>query len=716
VPAVASVASSIPTVAGISADVSAVAAIDDAVSIAAANVDDINNFADVYQGGKAADPTVRNDGSALQPGDLYFNTTMGRMRIYVFGVWDDAVSNAGSAVVESFSGTGSQTAFTLATDPLDKTNTQVFIAGVYQQKSEYSVLGTTLTFTAAPPSGTDNIEVVISTPVAFGNLSAIQVDVTAKSATATTQAGIATTQAGIATTQAGLAATAKTAAESARDAALIQAGVYTTEALGRAAVADGVAFKVQGSGDVAAYEYRRTNSTTSVLIATYPSAEKLAQFLSASIPNYPLAYVDVDDNPSQAFRADGTVVFGAVEVLKLNGVVMPMQRPAGNFDAEINHILSYGESRSVGTISFPLVTTAQRFDSLKFNGGVRSTDAGGTTAANHASLVPLVEGNLTGTLGETPCGGMTDAIKELILAENNITYSQHSYQLLGSAPGLSGAKVADIALGTAPYTRLTDDISYGYALAQAAGKSYKVRSVSLMLGHNDAYAQTAPATYKASVTTLVNNITSTAAAICGQVEPVVCIQDQVCSHVLAGAPSPAIALAQRDLQRTAGNNIYVSCPSYFASGAAVHHLGPETKWIAAYHGLVHKRVAIDGLDWQPLDTISAYRQGVLAFARFRVPVAPLVFDTASVAAQPNYGFTLVTSAGVDIPVTAVAITSHGTVKITAGSAIPAGAKLRYGFTGIGNLRDSQGDALTFDGGGLNFPMHNWCLIFEETLA
>ncbi len=66
------------------------------------------------------------------------------------------------------------------------------------------------------------------------------------------------------------------AAESARDAALIQAGVYTTEALGRAAVADGVAFKVQGSGDVAAYEYRRTNSTTSVLIATYPSAASVS--------------------------------------------------------------------------------------------------------------------------------------------------------------------------------------------------------------------------------------------------------------------------------------------------------------------------------------------------------------------------------------------------------------------------------------------------------
>ena len=68
------------------------------------------------------------------------------------------------------------------------------------------------------------------------------------------------------------------AAENARDAALIQSGVYETEALGRAAVADGQAFKVEGSGNVAAYEYRRTNSTTSVLIATYPSPSGVFMF------------------------------------------------------------------------------------------------------------------------------------------------------------------------------------------------------------------------------------------------------------------------------------------------------------------------------------------------------------------------------------------------------------------------------------------------------
>ncbi|MDN2716094.1 DUF2190 family protein [Janthinobacterium sp. SUN120] len=71
--------------------------------------------------------------------------------------------------------------------------------------------------------------------------------------------------------QAGLAFVAKSGAEAARDAALIQSGVFKDEETGRAAVADGAAFKVQGSGSVAAYEYRRINSATSILLATYPA-------------------------------------------------------------------------------------------------------------------------------------------------------------------------------------------------------------------------------------------------------------------------------------------------------------------------------------------------------------------------------------------------------------------------------------------------------------
>ena len=64
-------------------------------------------------------------------------------------------------VVNTFSGTGSQTTFTLTKNPVSATNTQVYIAGVYQKKSAYTVSATVLTFAAAPAVGTNNIEVVI---------------------------------------------------------------------------------------------------------------------------------------------------------------------------------------------------------------------------------------------------------------------------------------------------------------------------------------------------------------------------------------------------------------------------------------------------------------------------------------------------------------------------------------------------------------------------
>lgn len=84
--------------------------------------------------------------------------------------WFAVASGIGTtnAVVDVFSGTGSQTAFTMSGDPGSKNNTAVFISGVYQQKVKYSLSGTTLTFVTAPPSGTSNVEVVWVQPLAIG--------------------------------------------------------------------------------------------------------------------------------------------------------------------------------------------------------------------------------------------------------------------------------------------------------------------------------------------------------------------------------------------------------------------------------------------------------------------------------------------------------------------------------------------------------------------
>lgn len=60
-------------------------------------------------------------------------------------------------VTDQFSGTGSQTAFTMSVAPANTASVLVAVSGVLQDPSTYSVSGTTLTFSAAPPSGTGNI-------------------------------------------------------------------------------------------------------------------------------------------------------------------------------------------------------------------------------------------------------------------------------------------------------------------------------------------------------------------------------------------------------------------------------------------------------------------------------------------------------------------------------------------------------------------------------
>lgn len=62
--------------------------------------------------------------------------------------------------IDTFTGNGSTTAYTLSSDPVNENNTRVHIDGVYQEKAAYSVSGTTLTFSAAPPNNS-SIEVEV---------------------------------------------------------------------------------------------------------------------------------------------------------------------------------------------------------------------------------------------------------------------------------------------------------------------------------------------------------------------------------------------------------------------------------------------------------------------------------------------------------------------------------------------------------------------------
>lgn len=88
---VASDEADIGTVADNIADVNTVADNIADVGIVADNVADVTNFSDVYLGAAASDPATRTDGSALQAGDMYFNTVTKVLMVYDgVSAWSDS--------------------------------------------------------------------------------------------------------------------------------------------------------------------------------------------------------------------------------------------------------------------------------------------------------------------------------------------------------------------------------------------------------------------------------------------------------------------------------------------------------------------------------------------------------------------------------------------------------------------------------------------------
>lgn len=148
------------------------------VNTVAEYADEVANFNATYQGPKGTDPTTRNDGTALQQGDLYFNTNSKRLRVYTGSRWSEA--NTGSVSVQTFTGNGATTSFQLNTAPDSENVVQVFVGGVYQSKTVYDLTGVNgdmLTFVSAPPNGV-SIEAVTFSVLPLGVVDASQVRMT----------------------------------------------------------------------------------------------------------------------------------------------------------------------------------------------------------------------------------------------------------------------------------------------------------------------------------------------------------------------------------------------------------------------------------------------------------------------------------------------------------------------------------------------------------
>jgi len=114
-----------------------------------------------------ANPIVLNSSGRVSTGEIWLTASPYKFSIFtatstLIATYDN-ISGIGAAEyqVQNFTGTGSQTVFTLSSASLGENFTFVYINGVYQQKNTYTVSGTTLTFSTAPPY-TSTIEVMFN--------------------------------------------------------------------------------------------------------------------------------------------------------------------------------------------------------------------------------------------------------------------------------------------------------------------------------------------------------------------------------------------------------------------------------------------------------------------------------------------------------------------------------------------------------------------------
>jgi hypothetical protein len=112
-----------------------------------------------------ANPIILDSAGRVPGGEIWLSAPLYKFSLntstdVLIATYDNVGGiGAASYQVQNFTGTGSQVVFTLSTASLGENFTFVYINGVYQQKNTYTVSGTTLTFSTAPPF-TATIEVM----------------------------------------------------------------------------------------------------------------------------------------------------------------------------------------------------------------------------------------------------------------------------------------------------------------------------------------------------------------------------------------------------------------------------------------------------------------------------------------------------------------------------------------------------------------------------
>ena len=395
----------------------------------------------------------------------------------------------------------------------------------------------------------------------------------------------------------------------------------------------------------------------------------------------------------------------------------------GNFETKVkylaklvNHFLFYGQSLSVGAEGLPVISTVARYTNKTFVGGPRG-------ANNFASLKLLVEDNTTApdglsNRGETPCSGAANAASLFAWKENGI--NPDDFSILCSTAGKGGTRIDLLDQGEDWYNnQFLSHIWNGYKLS---GGNYGLPCVAWLQGESDLDAATpiTYAEYKSKLVQLREDTQNYVFSLCGQRYPITFLTYQLSYKIKT---SDAVARSQFDLDKE-NENFGLVVPTYMFPHYSdqVHLTNVGYKWIGAYFGRAFKQVVFDGIKPKGIRPISAYKDGLMIKVKLKAPQLPLKFDTTTLKATTNQGFSVHDDTGV-VSVASVAVVDD-TVTITLSAETTGSVTVKYAYeyaaTGLGinggasgNLIDSTTDSVVIN--SVEKPMFYVCPHFAMSV-
>lgn len=420
--------------------------------------------------------------------------------------------------------------------------------------------------------------------------------------------------------------------------------------------------------------------------------------------------------------------------------------PYVHFD--VNHVLSTGQSNSVAHEGRPPISLAQPFKNLMFDVGVMTSGdcdrEGCTTYQKPSGFAPLVEGDTFWWPVETMSSGLANQATMMATSK----YGKASHDVLVSLAGRNGLTYWCMRKGGCnykngayliPYDETLKQAADGKALATAQGKSYVVRVATAIHGESDDFGYVSgtpefpldgtdgsPQAIKSYTDALIEwqrDIETGVKAITGQTQDIPLLVSQFSGW--NDIPNSAVTRMQYDAHVRAPGKVVLVAPGYVLDFApdCRHYTAKGEQTLGAYFGKAYARIVLEGRRWEPVRPTTVTHAGSVITAKFIVPTPPLVIDTTRVTDPGDYGFEVVDATGAKAQIASIVTSGADTVTITLTGPVPAGARLRYAFTGVprtcpgrfagprGNLRDS--DSTPSQAGT---ELFNWAVHFEVPIG